>query len=123
MGFCCMLIYQLIGCVIGIIGIVISLLRFRDGKMSLNMLLVWTAIWVLLIVFSVYPTTTSLLSNITGIGRGLDIILIFGLIGCFYLIFKIYGMIETIEEEITLLTREIALNKKDNSGEKSDDEP
>ncbi len=123
MGFCCMLIYQLIGCVIGIIGIVISLLRFRDGKMSLNMLLVWTVIWVLLIVFSVYPTTTSLLSNITGIGRGLDIILIFGLIGCFYLIFKIYGMIETIEEEITLLTREIALNKKDNSGEKSDDEP
>lgn len=118
-----MLIYQLIGCVIGIIGIVISLLRFRDGKMSLNMLLVWTVIWVLLIVFSVYPTTTSLLSNITGIGRGLDIILIFGLIGCFYLIFKIYGMIETIEEEITLLTREIALNKKDNSGEKSDDEP
>jgi len=123
MGFCCMLIYQLIGCVIGIIGIVISLLRFRYGKMSLSMLLVWTAIWVLLIVFSVYPTTTSLLSNITGIGRGLDIILIFGLIGCFYLIFKIYGMIETIEEEITLLTREIALNKKDNSGEKSDDEP
>ncbi len=123
MGFCCMLIYQLIGCVIGIIGLVISLLRFRDGKMSLNMLLVWTVIWVLLIVFSVYPTTTSLLSNITGIGRGLDIILIFGLIGCFYLIFKIYGMIETIEEEITLLTREIALNKKDNSGEKSDDEP
>jgi hypothetical protein len=117
------LIYQLIGGIIGIIGIIISLLRFREGKMSLNMLLVWGAIWVLLILFSVYPTTTSILSNITGIGRGLDIILIFGLIGCFYLIFKIYGMIETIEEEITQLTREIALNSKDNLGEKSDDEP
>jgi hypothetical protein len=32
-------------------------------------------------------------------------------------------MIETIEEEITQLTREIALNSKDNLGEKSDDEP
>ncbi len=116
-----MLIYQYIGLVIGIIGIIISVLRFRDGKMSLSMVLVWITIWVLLLIFSAYPAATTLLTNITGIGRGLDIILIFGLIGCFYMIFKIYGMIENIEEEITLLTREIALNKKENT-EKPDED-
>ncbi len=108
-----MLIYQYIGLLVGIIGIIISILRFREGKMSLGMVLTWIAIWVLLLIFSAYPAATTSLTNITGIGRGLDIVLIFGLIACFYMIFKIYGMIETIEEEITQLTREIALNKKD----------
>lgn len=117
-----MFIYQFVGLIIGIIGIIISILRFKDGKMSLGMLMVWIAIWILLIIFSLYPTATSLLSSITGIGRGLDIILIFGLIGSFYFIFKIYGMIENIEEEITQLTREIALNQGKNPNEKLDDE-
>jgi len=115
------MIYQYIGAIVGIIGIIVSVLRFRDGKMSLNMLMVWTVIWVLLIVFSVYPTATSLLSSITGIGRGLDLILIFGLICCFYLIFKMYSIIENIEEEITQLTKEIALSRNKNPKEKSKD--
>ncbi|MGZ7120111.1 MAG: DUF2304 family protein [Methanobacterium sp.] len=39
--------------------------------------------------------------------------MIIGLIGCYYLIFKIYTMIESMEKEITQLVREIAiLNEK-----------
>ncbi|HMK54100.1 MAG TPA: DUF2304 family protein [Methanobacteriaceae archaeon] len=105
------MIYQYIGLIVGIVGIIVSILRFRNGKMSLNMLLVWSGIWVLLIIFSLYPGATSLLASVTGIGRGLDIILIFGLIGCFYMIFRIYNMIESVEEEITYLVREIAIQK------------
>ncbi|EKQ52968.1 MAG: hypothetical protein B655_1534 [Methanobacterium sp. Maddingley MBC34] len=122
-----MILYQYIGILIGIIGIIVTFLRFKDGKMSLNMLLVWAAIWVLLIIFSIYPDTTSTLATITGIGRGLDLILIIGLIGSYYFVFKIYNLIENIEEEITSLTREIALQrgeagqpeKKSNKDEKS----
>jgi hypothetical protein len=117
-----MIVYQYIGLFIGIIGIIITFLRFKDGKMSFNMLLVWSAIWVLLIIFSIYPAATSVLASITGIGRGLDLILILGLIGCYYLIFKIYNLIENIEEEITHLVREIAL-KKGTSGNKKENSP
>jgi len=114
-----MILYQYIGLIIGIIGIIVTFLRFKDGKMSLNMVMVWSAIWILLIIFSVYPDTTSLLASVTGIGRGLDLILIIGLIGCYYFIFKIYNMMENIEEEITHLVREIAL-EKGKSHEKSE---
>jgi hypothetical protein len=117
-----MILYQYIGLIIGIIGIIVTFLRFKDGKMSLSMLLVWGAIWVLLIIFSVYPDTTSLLASATGIGRGLDLILIIGLIGCYYFIFKIYNMMENIEEEITHLVREIAL-ERGKSPEKNDENP
>jgi hypothetical protein len=111
-----LMIYQYIGLIVGIIGIIVSILRFRDGKMSLNMLLVWSVIWVLLIIFSIYPDTTSLLASTTGIGRGLDVILIIGLMGSYYFIFKIYNLIENIEEDITELVREIALQR----GERGD---
>ena len=45
-----MILYQYIGLIIGIIGIIITFLRFKDGKMSFNMLIVWIAIWLLLII-------------------------------------------------------------------------
>jgi hypothetical protein len=106
-----MILYQYIGVLIGLIGIIVTFLRFKSGKMSLNMLLVWSAVWILLIIFSVNPDTSSLLARATGIGRGLDLILIIGLIGCYYFIFKIYNMIENVEEEITHLVQEIALEK------------
>ncbi len=88
--------------------------------MSFNMLIVWILIWLLLIIFSIYPDTTSTLASITGIGRGLDLILIIGLIGCYYFIFKIYNLIENVEEEITNLVREIALERDQSKNDEKD---
>lgn len=106
------MIYQYIGLLVGIVAIIITVLRFREGKMTLNMLLIWSAIWILLLIFSIDPNTSSLLASLIGIGRGLDFILIIGLLGCFYLIFRIFNSLENIEEEITQLNREIALERK-----------
>jgi hypothetical protein len=103
------MLYQYIGIIIGIVGIIYTFIRFRESKMSLGMLLIWSVVWVVLIGLSIFPEATGYFANITGIGRGLDVILILGLIGCYYLIFRIYNMIENIEQEITNIAREIAL--------------
>jgi hypothetical protein len=108
-----MMIYQYIGIIIGIIGIIYTFLRFRDGKMSLGMLFVWSIIWIILIGLSLDPLATGYFASLTGIGRGLDVVLILGLIGSFYLIFRIYNTIENMEQEITHLVREIALMRED----------
>lgn len=105
-----MMIYQIIGILIGFAGITLTILRFRDGKMSLGMMALWNLIWFLLILISIYPAVTSIFASITGIGRGLDVILILGLIVSFYLNFKLYNRIETVEEELTDLVREIAIS-------------
>lgn len=114
-------IYQIFGIIIGIIAIVLSILRFREGKMSLSMLLLWIFIWIMIIGISINPELTNLFASVTGIGRGLDFILIIGLIGCYYLIFKMYTMIENMEQEITKLVREIALHKEDLNNDTSND--
>jgi hypothetical protein len=103
-------LYQIIALFLGVLAISLSILRFRDGKMSLGMLFVWVVIWLIVILVSIYPESTSVMANITGIGRGLDLVLILGLLLCFYLIFKMYNKIETIEEDLTDLIREIAIS-------------
>lgn len=114
------MIYQIVGILIGFFGIIITILRFRDGKMSMGMMFLWNMIWLILILISIYPALTSFFASVTGIGRGLDVILILGLIMSFYLNFKLYNRIETVEEEFTDLVREIAIQNGDSNV--SDDE-
>lgn len=109
------MIYQILGVIIGVFGIIISLFRFKERKTSLGMLFFWIIIWLIIIIVSLVPEFTSILANMLQIGRGLDLILILGLIGCYYLIFKIYTMIENLENEITKLVREIAIQNEEKS--------
>ncbi|UTB32995.1 MAG: DUF2304 family protein [Methanobacterium sp. ERen5] len=107
-----LMIYQVIAIILGIFAIILSILRFRDGKMSLGMMFVWILIWLGVILIAIDPNSTNFLAVYTGIGRGLDFVLIIGLLLCFYLIFKMYNKIETVEEELTDLVRELALTRK-----------
>jgi hypothetical protein len=115
------MIYQDIGALIGIIAIIIAILRLKNGKMSLGMASLWILIWLIVIWISIFPESTNIFASLTGIGRGLDLVLIIALIAGYYLIFKMYGMIENMDKEITLLVREIALQRGDLK-EKIDDE-
>lgn len=115
------MIYNDLGALIGIIAIIIGILRLKNGKMSIGMAALWIIIWVLVIWISIFPESTNLFASLTGIGRGLDAVLIFGLILSFYLIFRMYSMIENMDREITLLVREIALQRA-NLKEKTNEE-
>ncbi|MDO9044027.1 MAG: DUF2304 family protein [Methanobacteriaceae archaeon] len=112
------MIYQYLGVVIGILAVIIAIIRFRDGKTSSAMLIFWIAIWSVISLVSVFPETTTILANLFGIGRGLDLILILGIIASYYLVFKLYTMIEKLELEITELVRQIALNQEENETKK-----
>jgi hypothetical protein len=113
-------LYQLIAIFLGLLAIIYSILRFRDGKMSLGMFMLWILLWIIVIIISLYPNDTNYLAIYTGIGRGLDFVLILSILISFYLIFKMYNKIETIEEELTDLVREIAIQNK-NTGIQEDE--
>ncbi len=81
--------------------------------MSLGMLLAWIFNMVNSHFHLHYiPIRTNYLATISGIGRGLDFALILGILLSFYLIFKMYNKIENIEEELTDLVRELAIQRK-----------
>lgn len=108
------MIYQYLGVVIGILAVIVAIIRFRDGKTSSGMLIFWVIIWSLISLVSLFPETTTVFANLFGIGRGLDLILILGIITSYYIIFKLYTLIEKQEMEITELVRQIALNQEEN---------
>jgi hypothetical protein len=89
--------------------------------MSFGMMSLWILIWGLVIIVALDPNSTNFLAIYTGIGRGLDFVLIIGLLLCFYLIFKMYNKIETVEEELTDLIRELALARKMGEDKKKQD--
>ncbi|MDP3035071.1 MAG: DUF2304 family protein [Methanobacteriaceae archaeon] len=108
------MIYQYLSVLIGILAVIIAIIRFRAGKTTSSMLIFWIVIWSVISLLSVFPETTTIFANLFGIGRGLDLILILGLIASYYLIFKLYTLIEKLEMEITELVRQIALNQEEN---------
>ncbi len=63
-------------------------------------------------IFAIIPESSTYIANLIGIGRGLDLIIIFGIIGSYYLIFRVYLKLEKIDQDITKLVRIISIEKE-----------
>ena len=106
------MLYQVLVIIIAILAILLVFDRYHKKRTSLQTFILWTLLWGLLVIFAIIPESSSILAIILGIHRGLDLILIFGIIGAYYLIFRVYLKIEKINQDITELVRKIAMDKE-----------
>jgi small membrane protein len=94
-----------------------SYLRIKHGNESVFEFIMWAILWIGIIIVVLFPNILSLPARLLGIGRGVDVLVYFGIIILFYSIYRIYSKIERLEQEITSLTRASALrfldDKKD----------
>ncbi len=88
-------------------------LRLKDGGITFGAFLFWLVLWVLAIVTVLRPSFTTFLARKIGIGRGADAVLYLSIAILFYLIFRTNVIIENLRQEITRLTRKIALKEKE----------
>lgn len=86
-----------------------TLLRFKDKKINFGELLFWVLLWTFIVVFSLVPDLLSHITVFFGISRPLDFATYFSILLLFYLIFRLYIKQETNSQDLTKLTREIAL--------------
>lgn len=86
-------------------------LRAKEKILSPQTYIFWMLIWLAAAFGIIQPSTTSRLAEIFGVGRGVDIILYISLALVFYLVFRIYVMIEDLRHEITFIIRQVALKK------------
>ena len=87
-------------------------LRFREGTVHFGTFLFWSAVWILALVGVLYPNFTTWLANKIGIGRGADAVIYLSLAIIFYLVYRTNVFVENIRQEITELTRKIALDQE-----------
>ncbi len=84
-------------------------LRAREKVLSPRAAFFWFLVWAGALVGISLPATTTKIAEFFGVGRGVDVIVYISLALLFYLVFRIYVMIEDLRHEITSIVRDIAL--------------
>ena len=83
----------------------------RVQKMTVSNVLAWTLLWLVVLVVFWLPDSTGYLANILGITRGADLMIYASVLLIFFLLFKIFIRLNKIEESITKLVRQRALDQ------------
>lgn len=84
------------------------LLRILRDKASVLNLLFWGGFWTIVMVVVWFPNLVGKLSQIFGVGRGIDVLVYLGILGLYYMIYRIYAHLQLMEERITKIVRELA---------------
>ena len=92
--------------------------EFKRGGLTLAWLLFWMVFWIAVGTVVVLPQTTDVVARFVGVGRGADLILYLSVIGLFFLVFKIFAKVETVEQEITRLVRKLAIEEAEDNNNK-----
>jgi len=108
-----MSVIQLVLIVFAGYGFGAAISRFRRGGLSRLQLALWSLLWIAVIAVVLRPETASFLAERLGVGRGADVVVYLAIAALFYLQFRLFGRLEDHEQQITALTRELALRGVD----------
>jgi len=111
-------VIQIIITLFGLFALSRAVLRFKDNKLTRNELLFWMMIWIAVITIPLIPNLTSRVSNLFGIGRGMDMIVYISVVALFYLMFRLYVKVESVQKEITSVVRKISIGDNKESDKK-----
>jgi hypothetical protein len=103
---------QIILVLSAVVGILSVVLRFRSHEVTRASLVVWLAVWLAVAIVAIVPNSTAQVAKIVGVGRGVDVVIYASLVILFFLVFRCLVMIEKMRREITVLVREIALQRR-----------
>jgi hypothetical protein len=89
------------------------LLRLKDGTLTLNNFVFWTALFILGIIGVIKPELTTIAADKLGIDRGSDVVVYASIMLLFYLIFRTNILLENLRHDLTQLVRTLALKDQD----------
>ena len=107
-----MLIIQILLILFLLFAVSRVVLRFRDKKLHLGEFIFWAGLFIIAAFGVIFPNLTTRVANILGIGRGADLIIYGSIATLFYLVFRLYILLEDIRHEITEVVRKTALHKE-----------
>ncbi len=106
-----MILIQFILIIFLVFALTRVVLRYRGGQLTALEFTFWSLLFFLAAVGVLAPSLTTKIAQILGIGRGSDLAVYASIVILFYLVFRIYILIEDVRQEITELIRQIALEK------------
>lgn len=88
------------------------LLRFRGGQIKQGEFIFWGIIFLVAIFGISLPLEANRFANYLGIGRGVDLVVYVSIAILFYLVFRIYVMLQDIRREMSEVVRKFALENR-----------
>lgn len=88
------------------------LLKIKKEKISWKKQIPWLIIWLAVIVFAIWPGTSSFIAHYLNVKRGIDLLVYISIITLIYLLYRLYVKVENIDQTITKLIRELAKRRK-----------
>jgi len=113
-----MQLIQILALVFATFAMLKIIIQVKRNEINIESAIFWIFIWMLVILMVVFPQTMSYLATLTGVGRGVDVVIYIAIIILFYLQYRLYLRIENIEREITIIVREIAILNREKKEKK-----
>lgn len=105
-------LFQILFTILTIISIGIMVLRYKNRKTTFLTLILWTLVWIALLIFAFMPQLSDKIAHHFGIGQGVNLLFAIAIIGCFYLIFHLYDKVDKQEQNINRLVKELAIKNE-----------
>lgn len=88
-----------------------AFLQMRNRKFSVREFFFWGIIWIGVFGISIAPAISGQIAHFFGINRGVDFLIYLSVVALFYFNFKLYVELDSLKQEITKLTRYIAIGE------------
>jgi len=69
----------------------------------------WSVLWVVAAVVILLPQTTTIIANLIGVGRGVDLVVYISVTLLFVLVFRLFLTLDRLDQTLTELVRRDAL--------------
>lgn len=102
-------LYQFILIIIAILSLAFVYHRLRSKKTTPATFALWIVGWIIILFFAFNPNVSDPLAGLFGIGRGIDLLVIAGLLFSLYLGFRLYIKFDDLNQQINELVRELAI--------------
>lgn len=85
--------------------------QYAKRQVSKYWFVMWTALWLLVVVVALVPQTTDAIASVAGVGRGADLLVYVAIVVLSYATFRMMVRQQKLSEEITELVRTIAIER------------
>ena len=102
-------LYQVILILLAIMSLVFVYHRLRHKKTTPATFGLWIVAWIVILFFAFNPNTSDPIAGVFGIGRGIDLLLIIGLLLSLYMNFRLYIKFDDLNQQINELVRALAI--------------
>ena len=102
-------LYQVLLMIFAVLTIAFVYHRLRSKKTTPATFAVWILAWIIILFFAFKPNVSDPLAGLFGIGRGVDLLLVAGLVLSLYMSFRLYIKFDDLNQQINELVRELAI--------------